>query len=103
MNILVRGRLLNPPSTILALSHLFRDLDEAALPVYVECHPEHIDMYALWLKRYNLLDEIVDVIGIGEEEGIHIDDRMTFKKTIVVDRIVFGNVAKILDEIHDLI
>jgi len=97
--LIIRGELVNPPTSI----SCFRDLTLAAsiflhYNVIVEVFPK--DPYYVYLKRTGAMDYVEDILLPGEEVGIRVDKDFIYSPTAcVVDSINAYNLKIILQSI----
>lgn len=98
MTLIIRDRLINPPTWFLS----FRDLTLYASvfahdDVVIESHDP--DSYVRWMKKRGGLDFVEDFVRPGSERGVRLDCVHEIGGTVVVDRIAPENLHMILRKI----
>jgi len=94
--LIIRGELINPPSSITC----FRDLtfyahEFCSYNVIVEGEPK--DPYYSFLKRRGAMDYVDDILLPGEEIGMRVDSEFVYSPTVcVVDKINAYNLRYVL-------
>lgn len=76
---------------------------ELKMDVLIETERVMRDLYFKFLKDKGMYDYVSDLTFPEEkEDGIRIDDKLTYPKTILVKRITFENVVNLLGQVKSL-
>ncbi len=97
--LIIRDRLVNPPTWFAS----YRDLTlycNIFLRTDIVIESEHVDIYWRWLKPRGGLDFIEDFVRPGSENGLHLDSERTYPDVVLTDRIVPGNVHRLIGQIR---
>ena len=104
MNLIVVAYLSEPPSESLPFRFVTMiaktDLD---MDVLIETERQMRDDYYKFLKRRGMMDFVSDLIlPEDKEDGIRIDYKLTYPKTIRVNKITFDNVINVVGQVKFL-
>jgi hypothetical protein len=99
MTLIIRDRLLNPPTWFSS----FRDL---TLYCHVFFHRDVViesddpDPYYRWIKPRGGMDFVKDFVRRGAEDGVRLDIEHAYPRSVVVDRIAPENLHRLLGQIQ---
>jgi hypothetical protein len=98
--LIIKDELINPPTWFLS----FRDLTLRCSDVFsdgIVIEAENPDPYYRWIKPKGGMDFISDFVRPGSEDGIRLDIRYEYPRTVVTDRIVPENVHRLIALIQE--
>ena len=101
MTLLIRDQLTCPPTWFAS----YRDLTlYCAIFLHLDIVIESADpdTYYRWIKPRGGMDFIEDIIRPGSENGLHLDLRREYPRTIITDRIAPENVHRLIASIRSL-
>lgn len=99
MTLIIRDQLVNPPTWFLS----FRDLTlycAVFLRLDVVVESDEIDVYYRWIKPRGGMDFVKDFVRPGTENGLHLDLKAQYPRSVVTDRIAPENVSRLIQQIR---
>lgn len=99
MILIIKDELINPPTWLTA----FRELTlicSLRLHAEIVIESDNADPYYRYLKRLGGMDFVEDFVRPGTEDGLRLDNEFKFDPSIVTDRIVPENTAKLYSRIQ---
>lgn len=103
MNLVIVAGLSEYPSESLSFRYLTLVAhDQLNLDCLIETSQEMKDMYYYYLLHRGLLDYVEQLIVENEEDGIRLDDKHDYPKTVCVPAIKFDNIFNILGQVKSL-
>jgi hypothetical protein len=104
MNLIILAHLSEIPSESLPFRYVTMIAKtELSMDVLIETEKELKDNYYNFLKNRGLLDYVEELVSREEkEDGIRIDDKLTYPNTILVKSIKFENVIQIIGMVKSL-
>lgn len=99
MTLIIRDALVNPPTWFSS----FRDLTlfcHTMLKLETVIESEDVDIYYRWLKMRGGMDFVADFVRPGSEDGVHLDLKPNYPRTVLTDRIVPENTGLLINKIR---